>query len=237
MLNEATNLSINHLGVIMDGNSRWAEQNNLSKHLGHKQGALTAKSLIEIATKYKIKHLSLFAFSTENWQRPAFEVTYLLSLFEDYLTKEFQALIDNKIQLLVVGDLSKLPESLKRKIQELNNYKTLNPVLSVYLMFSYGAKQEIIKAIKCIIDDVKSSSETLNIDEESLKKYLYAPKMPDLDMVIRTGGDKRISNFLLWHIAYAELYFMDKYWPDFNEQDLISALTEYTKRTRTFGRR
>jgi undecaprenyl diphosphate synthase len=221
----------------MDGNSRWAEQNNLSKHFGHKQGAKAAKLLIENAVKYKIKNLSLFAFSTENWQRPVFEVTYLLKLLEDYLTSEFKALIDNQIQLIVVGDLSQLPKSLSNKIQEINDYKISDPVLSVYLMFSYGAKQEILGAVRRIISAVKTDSTILEVTDTDFKKYLHVPTMPDLDMVIRTGGNRRISNFLLWHIAYAELYFIDKYWPDFDQQDLKEALTQYAQRTRTFGRR
>ncbi len=237
MLNNIANSSINHLGVIMDGNSRWAEQNNLPKHFGHKQGAKAAKLLIENAVKYKIKNLSLFAFSTENWQRPVFEVTYLLNLLEDYLTSEFKALIDNQIQLMVVGDLSKLPESLSNKIQEINNYKISDPVLSVYLMFSYGAKQEILGAVRRIISAAKTDLSMLEVSDTDFKKYLHVPTMPDLDMVIRTGGNRRISNFLLWHIAYAELYFIDKYWPDFDQQDLKEALTQYAQRTRTFGRR
>jgi undecaprenyl diphosphate synthase len=233
-MNFVHNHTINHLAIIMDGNSRWADKQKIASYLGHKKGADTAKKTIELAIKYKIKNLSLFAFSTENWQRPEHEVTYLLKLLEKYLTTEIENLAKNRIKLSIIGDLSKLPEQLQNKIKLIEQQKIHEPVLNLYITFSYGAKQEILSAVKKILATNTSPD---NLDDQSFRQFLYAPDMPDIDLVIRTGGNKRISNFLLWHIAYAELYFIDKFWPDFDELDLQNAIETYQNCSRTFGKR
>jgi undecaprenyl diphosphate synthase len=228
------NATINHLAVIMDGNSRWAEQNNLPSYLGHKEGTHKAKLLIELAIQHEIKHLSLFAFSTENWSRPKDEVEYILELFYGYLNDEIENLIKNKIKLSIIGDLTKLSSKLQNKIQEIQKREIIDPALKLYINFSYGGKQEIVDAARKILS---AKIDAKDITIENFNQFLYAPDMPDIDLVIRTGGNQRISNFLPWHIAYAELYFLKKYWPDFNEEDLKLAIDEYKKRLRTFGAR
>jgi undecaprenyl diphosphate synthase len=226
--------NINHIAIIMDGNSRWAHQNNLPSYSGHKQGVQTAKLAVQLALKYEIKNLSLFAFSTENWQRPAEEVDYILELFETHLNNEIENLIKNKVKLLIIGDLSKISQNLHNTINEINGNSLVDAKLNLYAAFSYGGKQEIVEAARKII---KSNIDPEQITVANFNKFLYAPEMPNIDLLIRTGNDKRISNFLLWHIAYAELYFLNKYWPDFNEEDFKSVMAEHNNRIRTFGKR
>lgn len=231
MQNHANKI-INHLAIIMDGNSRWAKQNNLTSYVGHKKGAENVKKVIEFAINHKIKHLSLFAFSTENWQRPKEEVDYLLELLDLYLTQEIQNLIKNKIKLSVIGDTNKLSSGLQSKIATISEMAIDDIVLNLYITFSYGGRQEIIDAVKkALVSNI--DHKILNTD--NFKQFLYDPLMPDIDLIIRTGGNKRISNFLLWHCAYAELYFIDKYWPDFDLIDFNAAITDYNQRLRTFG--
>jgi undecaprenyl diphosphate synthase len=227
--------NINHLAIIMDGNSRWAKQKNLPYYFGHRRGAAKAKLAIELAIDYNIKHLSLFAFSAENWQRPEAEVSYLMNLFERYLTKEINNLRKHGIKLYVIGDLSFLKDSLRQKIHDIMAAPPITTVrMHLYVALSYGAKDEIVNAVQKIID-AKIATNQVTLD--TFKNFLYAPDMPDVDMVIRTGGNWRISNFLLWHIAYSELYFIDKFWPDFNKQEFDLAISSYQQTTRTFGAR
>jgi undecaprenyl diphosphate synthase len=225
--------TLNHLAVIMDGNRRWAKQNNLSNYHGHKVGGQKAKMLIEIAAKSGIKHLSLFVFSTENWHRPSVEVGYLLELFESYLTDEVSNLVTNKIKLSIIGDIKQLSSNLQNKIESINSLVVEDPKMNLYVTFSYGAQQEIVDAVKKAI---KSNVAAEDVTVENFRQFLYSSEMPEIDMLIRTSGRKRISNFLLWHMAYAELYFVDKYWPDFSEEDFNIAIEEYKNRSRTFGK-
>jgi undecaprenyl diphosphate synthase len=232
-MNNSVKKTINHLAVIMDGNRRWAKQNNLANYQGHRVGAQKAKMLIELAAKAEIKHLSLFVFSAENWHRTSAEVRYLLNLFESYLINEVNNLVANKIKLSVIGDIIRLDAILKRQIESINSLVIEDPVMNLYVCFSYGAQQEIVDAVKKAI---KSNIDPQDLSVENFTQFLYSPEMPQIDMMIRTSGRRRISNFLLWHMAYAELYFIDKYWPDFNEEDFNIAIEEYKNRNRTFGK-
>lgn len=225
---------MNHLAIIMDGNSRWAEKVGLPRFAGHEEGSKVAKQIIEYAAKNHIKNLSLFAFSTENWQRPEDEVNYLLYLLEKYLDEEAENLVKNKIKLFVIGRLEKLSSSLQDKINQMHQKVVTDPEMNLYITFSYGGRQEIVDAAKnCLMDNINPKELT----ESTFQKFLYAPNMPDIDFVIRTGGRRRISNFLLWHMPYAEIHFSDKYWPEFSQKDLELALHDYQTRIRTFGMR
>lgn len=225
---------MNHLAIIMDGNSRWAEKVGLPRFAGHEEGSKIAKQIIEYAAKTQIKNLSLFAFSTENWQRPESEVNYLLYLLEKYLDEEAENLVKNSIKLSVIGRFGKLSGSLQDKIKQIHQKALDDTVMNLYITFSYGGRQEIVDAAKACLNNNINPKE---LTEETFQKFLYAPSMPDIDFVIRTGGRRRISNFLLWHMPYAEIYFSDKYWPEFSQKDLDLAIQDYHSRVRTFGMR
>lgn len=223
---------LDHLAIIMDGNARWARERGLPKSDGHKKGAETAKSLLPAATKLGIKYLTLYAFSSENWRRPASEVSILLKLLSYYVKNETKILSKYQIKLRVIGNLEKLSPTLK---EEINNAVALtknNNKMIVTIAFGYGGRAEIVDACQKAID-----SGAQKMSEENFAKFLYDPEMPDVDLLIRPGGLYRISNFLLWQIAYAELYFTEKYWPDFNEDDLKAAIEDFKQRKRSFGGR
>ena len=226
--------TLNHLAIIMDGNSRWAMANNLNRNLGHKQGAQKAKMVIEWAGKIGIKYLSLFAFSTENWSRPSFEVQYLLNLLDWYLNNELVSLVKNGVKLQIIGDLETLTPEMRTKIKNLNNLTPQQTNINVYIAFSYGGQKELVDAVKRAIEQGLRSED---ISQETFSQLLYAPEMPPIDLLIRTGGNQRMSNFFLWHTAYAELCFIEKYWPDFAECDLQEAVEKYKDCQRTFGMR
>ncbi len=223
---------LNHLAIIMDGNARWAKSLGKTKAEGHKKGAETAKTLLPAASKLGIKYLTLYAFSSENWQRPADEVSILINLLSYYVKSETKILNENGIKLKVIGNLDKLSTNLQEKIAKAVEATKDNNKMTATIAFGYGSRDEILQACQKAID-----SGVQNITEEHFKGFLYDPEMPDVDLLIRPSGLYRISNFLLWQIAYAELYFSDKFWPDFNEQDLQTAITEYSNRTRSFGGR
>lgn len=224
----------NHVGIIMDGNSRWAESNKLDKYFGHRKGVEAAKIAVNAALDSRIKHLSLYAFSTENWNRPIDEIEWLIGLLRIYLKSEKKHLIQNGIQLHIIGSLTALPSSLVQEIEGIIEATSNNIRMHLYIAFSYGGRQEIVDACKKFAHS-DMSLEELSVD--NFNKFLYAPSMPELDFVIRTGGMCRISNFLLWHIAYAELYFIDKYWPDFSQNDFMNAIEYFGDAKRTFGKR
>jgi len=221
---------LNHLAIIMDGNARWAELHGKTKAEGHKKGAETAKALLPVAAKLGVKYLTLYAFSSENWQRPADEVSVLINLLSYYVKSETKILNENGIKLKIIGNLTKLSGNLQEKILKAVEATKDNNKMTVTIAFGYGGRDEIIQACQKIID-----SEVKTITEEQFKNFLYDPEMPDVDLLIRTGGLFRISNFLLWQIAYAELFFSNKFWPDFTEQDLQTAITDYSNRKRSFG--
>ncbi|MCC8418013.1 MAG: di-trans,poly-cis-decaprenylcistransferase [Rickettsia endosymbiont of Bryobia graminum] len=223
---------INHLAIIMDGNARWALSKDLPKSEGHKAGAGNLKKLIPNLVELNIPYVTLYAFSSENWHRSKAEITFLLKLLQYYLKNETHALHKNGVRIKVIGRLNQLTQTLQKQIYTATELTKHNTKITVCIAFSYGARAEIIDACQKIID---SGINTIN--EEEFKNYLYDKEMPDVDLLIRTSGLFRISNFLLWQAAYAELYFTDKYWPDINKDDIVAAIDNYSKRKRTFGTR
>jgi undecaprenyl diphosphate synthase len=227
----------NHLAIIMDGNGRWAKQKGLIRALGHESGTKSVRQTVVSCAKLGIKNLTLYAFSTENWNRPKLEVDILMNLLIKSLKNELETLQKNKIRLNSIGNTSLLPKSAQKELLEVINKTKDNHHMTLTLALSYGAREELVSAIKKISDKVKNniiSSE--DIDETIINQHLYTHNLPDVDLLIRTSGEHRISNFLLWQIAYAELYFTDVLWPDFTEENLYEAIISYQKRERRFGK-
>ena len=226
-----------HLAIIMDGNGRWAKQKGLLRIVGHEGGTKSVKAIIEACAKIGIEFLTLYAFSTENWNRPKLEVEALMKLLIKSLKKELKTLQDNNIQLNAIGNLEKLPKSAQKELLEVIDKTKDNSRMTLTLALSYGSRDEIINAIRNISDKVKNNIISLeSIDDSIINEHLYTRNLPDVDLLIRTSGEHRISNFLLWQIAYAELYFTDILWPDFKEEDLYEAIISYQKRERRFGK-
>ncbi len=226
-----------HLAIIMDGNGRWAKQKGLLRAFGHENGTKSVRLTVETCAKLGIKNLTLYAFSTENWNRPKLEVDTLMKLLISSLKKELQTLLDNNIRLNSIGNLEMLPKSAQKELLDVIKKTENNSRMVLTLALSYGSREEIISAIKKISDKVKNNIISLDsIDESIINQHLYTQNLPDVDLLIRTSGEHRISNFLLWQIAYAELYFTDVLWPDFKEDDLYEAIISYQKRERRFGK-
>ena len=224
--------NLNHLAIIMDGNGRWAKDQKLDRLSGHKEGAKSTKKIIQACSNLKIKYLTLYTFSTENWNRPQLEIDSLMALLSSMLNNEIQELERNNIVFNVVGRVEDLPKNIQNIIANTIERTKQNTGLVLSLALSYGGRQEIIDAIKKIGASKKSEI----IDEEIVKNHLYCPEIPDPDLIIRTAGEYRLSNFLLWQSAYAEFYVSKKNWPDFQEEDLIQALKDFENRNRTFGK-
>ena len=226
-----------HTAIIMDGNGRWAEQKGMSRIFGHQNGVTAVKKIVEAANKFSIKYLTLFTFSIENWDRPQSEVDTLMSLLVQTLKEEFEDIFRNNIKLNAIGELDTLPDNVRDELYSIIQSTKNNSGMTLTLALSYGGKQEIFKAVKEISDKVKNDIISLdNFDDSLINDHLYTRDLPDVDLLIRTSGEQRISNFLLWQIAYAELYFTDIYWPDFTEEDLEKAIVEYQNRERRFGK-
>lgn len=226
-----------HLAIIMDGNGRWAKQKGLLRAFGHENGTKSVRLTVETCAKLGIKNLTLYAFSTENWNRPKLEVDTLMKLLISSLKNELQTLLDNNIRLNSIGNLEMLPKSAQKELLDVIKKTEKNSRMILTLALSYGSREEIISAIKKISDKVKNNIISLDsIDESIINQHLYTQNLPDVDLLIRTSGEHRISNFLLWQIAYAELYFTDVLWPDFKEDDLYEAIISYQKRERRFGK-
>ena len=227
----------NHLAIIMDGNGRWAKQKGLLRALGHENGTKSVRQTVECCAKLGIKNLTLYAFSTENWNRPKLEVDTLMNLLIKSLKNELKTLQKNEIRLNSIGNLTLLPNSAQKELLEVINKTKDNQQMTLTLALSYGAREELICAIKKISDKVKNNIiSSDSIDETIINQHLYTHNLPDVDLLIRTSGEHRISNFLLWQIAYAELYFTDVLWPDFTEENLYEAIISYQKRERRFGK-
>ena len=224
--------NLNHLAIIMDGNGRWATNQNLDRIAGHKKGAQSAKRIIEACSNLNIPYLTLYAFSRENWNRPILEIDSLMSLLGGMLTSELEELERNNIVFQVVGRVEDLPGSIQKIIINAIEKTKNNTGLVLSLALSYSGRQELVDAINKIIMSEKKEI----IDEEIVKNHLYCPEIPDPDLIIRTAGEYRLSNFLLWQSAYAEIYISKKNWPDFTEKDLIEALQDFNERNRTFGK-
>ncbi len=226
-----------HTAIIMDGNGRWAEQKGMPRIFGHQNGVTAVRKIVEAASKFNIKYLTLFTFSVENWDRPTSEVDTLMGLLVQTLKDEFEDMFKNNIKLNAIGDLDSLPNEVREELYTIIESTKGNTGMTLTLALSYGGKQEIFKAVKEISEKVKNDIICLdNFDDSVINDHLYTSDLPDVDLLIRTSGEKRISNFLLWQIAYAELYFTDVYWPDFTEEDLEKAIVEYQNRERRFGK-
>ena len=226
-----------HTAIIMDGNGRWAEQKGMPRIFGHQNGVTAVRKIVEAASKFNIKYLTLFTFSVENWDRPTSEVDTLMGLLVQTLKDEFEDMFKNNIRLNAIGDLNSLPNEVREELYTIIENTKGNTGMTLTLALSYGGKQEIFKAVKEISEKVKNDIICLDtFDDSVINDHLYTSDLPDVDLLVRTSGEKRISNFLLWQIAYAELYFTDVYWPDFTEEDLEKAIVEYQNRERRFGK-
>jgi undecaprenyl diphosphate synthase len=227
-----------HIAVIMDGNARWAKAKKLPLALGHKSGSENVRKIAESCIEIGVKNLTIYAFSSENWDRPQDEVSYLMKLLDEYLEKETKPLIEKDVKIVISGNLEKLPASTKEKIAAIQNQTKNHQALTLNVAFSYGSRQEIVDAVKKIALDVSQGKISVDeINAEIFSQNLYNPKIPDPDLLIRTAGDLRLSNFLLWQLAYAEFYFTKTYWPDFNKSELMQAILEFNKRERRYGKR
>jgi undecaprenyl diphosphate synthase len=225
-----------HVAIIMDGNGRWAKQHAMGRIRGHKKGAKAVKTTVTACREMGIQYLTLFAFSSENWGRPAAEVDALMSLLGDYLDKEAATLMKQKIRLTTIGETERLYAPVRAKLLEVMKMTELNDQMVLNLALSYGGRYEIMIAVKKMIADCqKGKLNVEDLDQDMMGHYLYTCNMPDPDLLIRTSGEYRISNFLLWQLAYTELYFTDVLWPDFSKNDLLKAITVYQKRERRFG--
>ena len=221
---------IKHVAIIMDGNGRWGLKHNKSRNYGHRAGLKTVEKIIKISLKKKIPYLTLFAFSTENWRRPQKEINFLLKLLENFLQTKLNQLIEQKIKLKIIGDKNKFPNRIKKIINYSENKTKKNKKLHINLAINYGSKSEIVESIKRIIKKKE------NISEKKISSNLYTSEIPDPEILIRTGNTKRLSNFLLWQIAYSEIFFEKKLWPDFNENDYLKILNKFKIIKRNFGR-
>lgn len=218
-----------HLAFIMDGNGRWAQKRLLPRKAGHRAGVIVVKKIIESAYELKLKYITFYAFSTENWKRSPEEINALFDIFREFLKDNKTSYKQRNIRINVLGDIGRFPLDLQKAIQEIVTETKTCDLLTVSIAFNYGARDEILRAVKLI----KESGE--DITDENFKKYLYTKDIPDPDMIIRTSGELRISNFLLYQAAYSELYFTDLYWPDFDKKELIKAINSYSDRIRRFG--
>lgn len=225
-----------HIAIIMDGNGRWASRKGLPKIMGHRAGVKSAQEVMEAAGELGVKVLTLYTFSTENWKRPKEEVGALFGLLQEYIDREGDKIRKNNIRFRVIGRMGELPEAVKERLERLIGETKANTGLTVNLALNYGGRPEIVDAVRSLAADVKSGKLKIgDIDEEIFSGYLYTKDLPDPDLLIRTSGEYRISNFLLWQISYSEIYVTDKLWPDFGKDDLKKAIDEYRIRDRRFG--
>ena len=220
---------IKHVAIIMDGNGRWGIKNKGSRNLGHKAGLNTVETVIEESIKENIEYLTLYAFSTENWKRPKKEVDFLFNLLENFLKKKITELIKKKIGVKFIGELNKLPSTLKKILKISEKETSLNPIIQVNVALNYGSKNEIINSIKLI------NKKNIIINEKNINKNLFTKNIPCPEILIRTGNTQRLSNFMLWQLAYSEIFFEKKLWPDFNKKDFKKILSNFKKIKRNFG--
>jgi undecaprenyl diphosphate synthase len=217
----------------MDGNGRWAKKRNLPRVEGHRAGAKSVREIVETSGRLGIRYLSLYAFSKENWKRPKKEIATLWRLLEDYLKKEDKVLVENNFQLKVIGQRMSIPQSVVNELERVEALTKNNDRLTILLALNYGGRSEIVDAVKGILDEPSLNKNSLN--EEMFSQYLYTADIPDPDLLIRTSGELRVSNFLLWQIAYSEIWITEELWPDFRKKHMLHALVEFQKRERRFG--
>ena len=230
--NDVSNISNSapaHIAMIMDGNGRWAKERNLKRIAGHSAGAEVVRKITTHCRNLGVKYLTLYAFSTENWQRPKLEVEFLMKLIEKYLKQELSVYLENGIKLKVIGDISRFSKSLQKVIKQTEEKTAKGEKLTQVLALNYGSKDEIVRAVK------KLNEKNLEVNEENIEANLDTAGMPNVDIMIRTSGEVRLSNYLLWQNAYAEMFFTPTYWPDFNENDLDDIISDYNNRERRFG--
>jgi undecaprenyl diphosphate synthase len=226
-----------HVAIIMDGNGRWAKKKGAVRMFGHKQGVQTVHDITEAATELGLEYLTLYVFSTENWNRPKTEVNALMSLLVSTISKETATLMNNNIKLKAIGNLANLPEKVKKELDKCIEKTSQNRGLTLILALSYSSRWEIIEAVKKISSEVKNNKLNIStIDDKIFETFLTTSDIPDPELLIRTSGELRISNFLLWQIAYSELYFSETLWPDFSKEDFYEALLDFQKRERRFGK-
>ena len=218
-----------HVAIIMDGNGRWGLKKNKTRNYGHIQGINTVEKIIQASLKKKLKFLTLFTFSKENWKRPRREINFLFKLLENYIDKELKKLNDQKIKIKILGDLDKIPLNLKKKLKKVETLTKKNSDLQINVALNYGSRQEIVLTLK------KLHKKNSFINEKTINQNLFTKNIPDPDILIRTGNTNRLSNFLLWQLQYSEIFFEKKLWPDFNQTDFYKILEKYNKIKRNFG--
>ena len=218
-----------HVAIIMDGNGRWGIKKKNSRNYGHTKGIEVVENIIEEAVLKKIKYLTLFTFSTENWKRPKSEIKFLINILENYIERELNNLINKKIKIKIIGNLEKFPKSLKLKLRKAEKLTKLNDRINIIIALNYGSKEEIINTVK------KLNNSSISINEKNISENLYTKNIPDPEILIRTGNRNRLSNFLLWQLSYTEIYFISKLWPDFTRKDFRKIITNFSKVKRNFG--
>ena len=218
-----------HVAIIMDGNGRWGIKKKKSRNYGHKKGLIAVGNIINAAIKKKINFLTLFIFSTENWKRPANEVSYLFKLLEDYIDKEINNLLKKKIKIKVIGNIKPFPKILKLKIKNVEKLTSRNKNIQINMALNYGSREEIINTFRIL------NRKNLKINAKNFEKFLYTSGIPDPDILIRTGNTNRISNFLIWQLIYTEIFFLNKMWPDFTKNDFFKIINKFKKINRNFG--
>ncbi|WP_237036278.1 isoprenyl transferase [Mediannikoviicoccus vaginalis] len=236
VINSLDELDLNkipeHVGIILDGNGRWAKKRFMPRVAGHREGMKRVVDIVEASSNLGIKYLSLYAFSTENWKRPSEEVSALMNLLIVYVDSQLKRLSDNNVIVKTIGDISKLPDKSRQAIEKACETTKDNTGMVLNLGLNYGSRSEIIRAVEKIVN---SSYDVNELTEENFKEFLDTKTQPDLDLLIRPGGEKRLSNFMLYQVAYAELYFCDTLWPDFKEEELYKAILDFQSRNRRFG--
>ena len=226
-----------HIAIIMDGNGRWAKKQGMLRTFGHERGTKSVKTTVETCARLGVDYLTLYAFSTENWNRPKLEVETLMKLLVKSLKSELKSLQKNNIRLNAIGNLELLPKTTRNELLDVIDKTKDNTKMTLTLALSYGSREELLNVVKTISDKVKNNIISIEaIDDSIINQHLYTHNLPDVDLVIRTSGEHRISNFLLWQIAYAEFYFTDVLWPDFTDEHLYEAIISYQKRERRFGK-
>ena len=218
-----------HIAIIMDGNGRWGIAKKNSRNYGHKKGLITVEKIIDASIEQKIKFLTLYVFSTENWKRPISEINYLLKLLSSYISKEIKNLTKRDIKIKIIGNIKQFPKELKLKLNKVEKLTKNNKTIQINMALNYGSRQEIIGSVK------KLTQKKLNINEKNIEKNLYTYDVPDPDILIRTGNTNRISNFLIWQMIYTEIFFIKKMWPDFTKKDFTKIINKFKKINRNFG--
>ena len=218
-----------HVAIIMDGNGRWGIEKKNSRNYGHKKGLVSVEKVIDAAIEKKIKYLTLFVFSTENWKRPISEVTYLFKLLSNFIDKEIKNLLNKNIKIKVIGNINQFPSELKTKIKKVEKLSINNNKIQINMALNYGSRQEILNSVKII------KEKKLSVNKKNFEKYLYTNGIPDPDILIRTGDTQRISNFLIWQLVYTEIFFVKKMWPDFTKKDFFKIINKFENISRNFG--